>query len=606
MNRARLLAAFGVTAALIVVSSFADQVVLKNGLNGYSGQYDFGMVAGGWGADGFTNTNRWTGMGPDTVAIINAGGTYVARALMRFNDLDQVLPAGVTITNAVLEIEVSSGANQDYRIYRALQDWGPSSAYWAAWGSGGGDPGYTGTLIGQGSGGGGTRQFTLDASVVNEWHVLPAENFGMVIRLDSANGDHSAIREFSHADSAKLTIQYDPDHGMAVLQNGLNGYNDEFDYCTHARSWEPPGHSTTARWYAVGADLVPVISTGGEAKGLVRFGGIENAMPAGATILSAALELNVGWSCCGGGDFVVYQALQPWGPSNAYWLAWGNGGTDPGYTGAVVGQGPSADGVNSIDLSPTLVQEWLLFPEQNFGMVVRLPDPTGRHTGFYEYDSPSPPRLTVTYSTATRTAVFQNGRGGYTGQANDQLGASENRGAYSSWGGSHNPYDLFAIGAGDPIRTLVRFDLDDVVPKGSPVHAATLRLYGAWAAGEGDEPLVFNRALQPWVNDATYWLNWGNGGADPGYTGEIVATYSNAMGAGVWRDIPLTNTAVVQAWTDDPGNNNGMLMSFPVVVGGVPHWQVYGETNTVNGLAPQLVLEYTPADVITGTLILLQ
>jgi hypothetical protein len=148
---------------------------------------------------------------------------------------------------------------------------------------------------------------------------------------------------------------------------------------------------------------VAVIGAGGTftAASLMRFDGIDQELPLGAVVNSATLEFNVSWECCGDATFDVYQALQDWPVSDdAYWLNWGNGGTDPGYSAAsTMGSTPKlGTGVHAISLDPAVVQDWVDNPGTNFGMVIRAGNIIGQpHMAIEEYNAGTPPSLTIDY-----------------------------------------------------------------------------------------------------------------------------------------------------------------------------------------------------------------
>ena len=207
----------------------AEQLTLRQGLNGYTGTEDTSLYQ-----DRPDNTN---GGGVHLFAGITAQ-SQARRALIRF-DLTGAMPAGSTIQQATLRLTVNRGREGDTTntLSRLVADWGegnvdagepgglgasamPGDATWVqsfhqqtSWAQNGGDYAAAQTMAVVGEAVGSVATFTSAAMAVDVqfWLENPAQNFGWLIRGNESslqNARRYSSSEAQSAESPTLTIEY--------------------------------------------------------------------------------------------------------------------------------------------------------------------------------------------------------------------------------------------------------------------------------------------------------------------------------------------------------------------------------------------------------------
>jgi hypothetical protein len=194
-----------IVLAVVATTSFAVPTTLQNGVAGYTGQRNEVMVGTGWGGAGY---NSWgSPMGNNHPAVMEDTSVqsldWVARTLIRFEDIASFIPAGhTTVNSATLELEWVWQFQPSGTVYayEALMPWTDDEdgggTWWLNWGNGGDDAGYMGAQVGSfdpsdGSEGGAPLSFSLDTAMVESWISSPGTNYGIVLRFDDpANSTH--------------------------------------------------------------------------------------------------------------------------------------------------------------------------------------------------------------------------------------------------------------------------------------------------------------------------------------------------------------------------------------------------------------------------------
>jgi hypothetical protein len=200
--------------------------------------------------------------------------------------------------------------------------------------------------------------------------------------------------------------------------------------------------------------------------------------------------------------------------------------------------------------------------------------------------------------------ILQNGFKGFY----EQCDAMMQGGAWGSAGYTSPGYLNYGMGsmffeqAGGSYnaRSLLKFNLEGLLPEGATVTRATLTL----TLRTAPTPTPTNtiqlgafRAYQPWTADGTCWSNWGAGGTQAGYCDFNVANGSVAISptaaALSSQSMDLTNS-MVQDWVDQPWLNYGVVLR--QIEWGWYQFYVFGtevENTAQASYAPQLLVEFT-------------
>lgn len=157
---------------------------------------------------------------------------------------------------------------------------------------------------------------------------------------------------------------------------------------------------------AFGDETFVSVDADPEQHGLLRFE--LSALPAGATIDSAVLEVNVS-NPVETGELLFYRLLEDWEELEATWTnrrkgqRWTAAGAAPPMSAFPLAQASLAardTGLFTVSLPATLVQSWVDQPSSNFGVVMISTSPDGRGGVFDSRDSDNTnlrPQLTITF-----------------------------------------------------------------------------------------------------------------------------------------------------------------------------------------------------------------
>jgi hypothetical protein len=170
---------------------------------------------------------------------------------------------------------------------------------------------------------------------------------------------------------------------IITLTQGVNGYTGQTNAEMSSGAWGTYGYTEAAFLYETAyhsGDQI-ALNTGYYSayrqRDLIKFD-LAGQLPVGAVITSASLVLTQSKVDYAGGAVKLFNALQPWiqpyTTDGVYWTSYGNGGTDSGYLGALIGSGTDvADGSShcmySLDLAT--VQSWVTNPLSNNGFLVK-------------------------------------------------------------------------------------------------------------------------------------------------------------------------------------------------------------------------------------------
>ena len=184
--------------------------------------------------------------------------------------------------------------------------------------------------------------------------------------------------------------------------------------------------------------------------------------------------------------------------------------------------------------------------------------------------------------------VLQNGTDGYRDQIGEQMTTGQwgRDTGYESHGGANAIFLYSNDDASRHGRSLIRFDLKGQVPTGAKVIRAILVLYCRKGIN-GSGVLAGYKALQPWRDGKTFWINWGQGDDKPGYIdeAEILSGHTDEkIGKYYFR----VTTSVVQDWLDRPQKIHGLLLK-SIRDSNAFHWIANGD---VDNHPPKLVIEY--------------
>ena len=176
-------------------------------------------------------------------------------------------------------------------------------------------------------------------------------------------------------------------------------------------------------------------------------------------------------------------------------------------------------------------------------------------------------------------------------------------------------------------RTLIRFPgIDSQVPAGFHVSTAKLVLNQVFMRNEGAGCNIDAvECLMPFVDGDTYWTNYGDGGRDPGWLGEVMGqlffspqdsfdALTNSPGGAVSGinasgSIELEwdlDASIVQGWIDNPSSNLGMMLRIPIGCH-ISAWTAGGQNGPGDGggnppklvIAAEVVVEVPEIEDIT-------
>ncbi len=167
--------------------------------------------------------------------------------------------------------------------------------------------------------------------------------------------------------------------------------------------------------------------------------------------------------------------------------------------------------------------------------------------------------------------------------ANDDAMVLESRPA-QKYGGEPDMwagYDRYVDPDGGIVRSLVRFDIDNLSPDRDIAEARLrVRLVKSWDYPDTSRTIRTYCITSTWSEDGVTWDN------QPGY-GEAYGSKSIVHGAWGWYEFDVTD--LVRAWRDQGRENHGIMLRGPeegVTVG----WRGFGTQESL--YTPQLVIEY--------------
>ncbi|TWT30274.1 hypothetical protein KOR34_48320 [Posidoniimonas corsicana] len=423
-----------------------------------------------------------------------------------------------------------------------------------------------------------------------------------------------------------------------TFQNGLDGYAGTFDRrisLTTSVSGRDLDTSTSPYWI----DGDPQDAS--RADVLFRFDDIvgPSAIPAGATILSATLNLrttgeDVNENSRSGESFNVYRLTQAFDDSSTLDGDFGNGddeftndvdGVEPEQGEAdwilstfdtpVGGSGLEPDMTYSADITRA-VQSWVN-GDTNYGVAV-LSDHVDQDDGWSVHSTGSPtvehrPSLTVTYSTNPNYRVFelQNGLNNYAGATDrvlnlvtDVAGTNDDRSDDTVEAGvdgsTLSEVYLDGDNGADSYDTpyLIRFDTSSVT---GDVTKAELLITTGFSGGASDTPGPFtvHQLLTPFDAASQYGDFAGDVQAmiNAGQIGPVVEEVLDVEESEYVR---VDVTSIVRNWHD--GDEN---YGFYIGANGTSNgWQIFTTGAVDSDLAPMLRITTVPEPISLALLAL--
>lgn len=358
-----------------------------------------------------------------------SGGRNSNRGVIRF-DLS-VLPAGVTITSATLELTASGyinaglpghfGNNAAY-IARIDAAWLENSVTWAA------APTIdVSNQVSIPASSNSTQNYSIDVTaMVDNMYANPSTNFGFDLRLANEDPNDAAAIAFFSSDYSvsssrpKLIINYTSNaiDSLCTTNDGANGTDASLGYHDN--------YGTSSNNY--GADVylkafcVPGSSGGQNAnRGLLYFD--LTSVPAGSDVIAATLELyGAGYINAGlPGHFGnnashVYRVTAPWSENT---VTWDNQPTFSATDYVTLPSSTSFDQDYQISTT-TIVEHMVQNPTTNFGFLLQLDNENPSDAAalaFHSSDGPNSakyPKLCLTYKIGyleVETEIYQPGSG---------------------------------------------------------------------------------------------------------------------------------------------------------------------------------------------------
>jgi len=386
------------------------------------------------------------------------------------------------------------------------------------------------------------------------------------------------------AATATPTMTPFPSRGNIVLQQGLDGYQGCND--TYIDKWNPQQNN------APNSKLV--VRQGDVRSALLRFD--LEAMPISSHINKAELQLYVQSSSGPHALPVqVYSLARPWDINEVTFqradreLAWSQEGVnEPGKDRLLepIAHGTLTDKKQWITFNiASAAQEWVTFPERNFGLVIKADGNVAVEYGFVSSEwrsepalrpnlyldwEPAPPTPPPTATvTPTNTPVptptrpqhklaFQQGLANYQGVSDTYLDAWNQEAMM----GENN---RFSVRQGGIRVGLIRYDLSQV-PLDATITEATLNLWVTNKSNPSSLSLYAFSLHCPWQEGTATWLRpnsdtlWGAPGTNApcgDHEDELVGEVSLG-GDQEWTSIDITKA--VQVWAQHPEENFGLLL----------------------------------------------
>ncbi len=387
-----------------------------------------------------------------------------------------------------------------------------------------------------------------------------------------------------------------------VFQNGVDGYEGTFDRLIG------PGGEIDGSFVTGNGSYT--IDGGGNAvndalftQSLIRFGGVESSIPAGAKILDAKVTVVTknSSSSQSGDSFSVYRLTAPFTSETSVTTDFGADGIN-GQVDWILGSfhGPNVAGEESVVSADVTraVQSWIDGSPNN-GVGIRSDRGTngwGLHsTGAVMQKRP---KLEVTYLLEEGVQVndFQQGLNGYVDSTgiflNGQNATSENPGntivgwtVQEAWLDGLNPPTTEA-----DISGMLRFGGVETALAGRKIESAILKIVTGFSSSAADSPGPFtlHRLLVPFDETSQYINFAGDTGAmlSAGQITPAIATFTDMQDCEV---VDLDITEAVKSWAAGEPNHGFYIGS------GTPNgWQVFTTGATDISFRPLLRVISSP------------
>ncbi|MGV6858953.1 MAG: DUF4347 domain-containing protein, partial [bacterium] len=220
-----------------------------------------------------------------------------------------------------------------------------------------------------------------------------------------ASGASSVTLDWTPSNSEKWAVgaisikPFTPGYTTFDLQEGVNGYSGTQD--TEIQQ----GSASTSFGNATSIN-VDLDNGSGVAQGLIRFddlfGSGNSQIPAGATITSASLELQVTGPSAAAANISLHQMLTDWDESSTWNSLSGGVSTDDVEAKSTAdGSVPTPDTTGTITVTglESSVQAWANGQNPNYGWLINTDNSDGWDFRSSEYATPNlRPRLVVTYT----------------------------------------------------------------------------------------------------------------------------------------------------------------------------------------------------------------
>jgi len=358
-----------------------------------------------------------------------------------------------------------------------------------------------------------------------------------------------------------------------TFQHGVDGYSSGED--TFLNQYAPTANYETSdtlyNWHD------------GRQKGLIKFGDLDDAIPAGSTVYSATLHFWVHYgSAANTLDIGARKFKVNVNYSAATWDTY-DGSTSWGSAGAT-GSGDSypAESTTAVNAAGSwytwdvtdMVRDWIGSPSSNYGLLLEV-EPYYSTTAYYaasnEYATTSlRPKLVVEWAAAPTPTVTPTGptptpTGTYASTEfepdDTHIYNVESTTNYSS-AEALRIYDL----ATHDFNALLKANLSSI-PVGSDIYSATLRLYAYQEDNTADEAVGAHRIKKDMVITQTTWTSaslgtaWDTGGAwgaaDIELTPETQITITQSS-IPTWFEWSVTQ--MVKDWVGGTYSNYGIAL----------------------------------------------
>lgn len=401
--------------------------------------------------------------------------------------------------------------------------------------------------------------------------------------------------------SVALPANAAPTISTVSLQQGVAGYSGAFD-----RKISPNG-SADGDGADTDTDVVSFFLDGGASalndtgarQGLLRFDGVAAAVPAGAKLISATVDMvtNLSTDAQSGGAFNLYRATTAF-DSTTTWASLGGDGL-AGDVGEILGSfDRPAVGAPISARADQAVQAWL-DGAANLGFGIRSdrttdgwsPNTTGAAT------IANRPKLTINYTLDPLVDVkhYQQGVNGYAGTTDIRFNSAN--GATTQGSTSQELFiDGFNAANASPDQPyLLRFDGIDLNFK--EIYKAELVLVTGFTSADADSPgpITVHQMLKDWNTASTYASFDSNGDTSLNNVVELLANGDVAPAAAtatLMNDTEVVHmdvTSIVENWRAGQSNFGFYLATAGPDNGGTDNgWQVFVSGATNEYFRPQL------------------